>query len=293
MTHPARRVDLPGAALALLVSVFWGANPVAIKIGLADAPPLRLAWMRFLVGGVTILLWAAATGRLRGLAAAREAWRPLLVLGLLFTAQIGSMNVGTALTSAAHAAILLNLYAVHTVVLAHFMIPGDQLTPRRLAGTLVAYAGIVVLFARQAAAGAPTLLGDAIMVASAFLLAERTVYLARAVQRLDPVTLLLSQAAVGTALFMIGSAVLEPAPTVWTARLLASIAYQGVLIAGFNFVVNLWLLRHYRPSALAVFFLTQPLFGVVAAALLTGDRLTWELGIAALAVAIGIGLAGR
>jgi hypothetical protein len=33
-------LDLRGAALAPLVSVFWGANPVAIKIGLPDAPPL-------------------------------------------------------------------------------------------------------------------------------------------------------------------------------------------------------------------------------------------------------------
>jgi drug/metabolite transporter (DMT)-like permease len=293
VSHPARRVDLPGAALALLVSILWGANPVAIKIGLADAPPLRLAWMRFLVGGAAILVWAAATGRLRGLALPRGEWRPLLVLGLLFTAQIGSMNIGTALTPAAHATILLNMYAVHTVVLAHFLIPGDRLTLRRLAGTLVAYAGIVVLFARQAAAGSPTLLGDGIMFLSAVLLAERTVYLARAVQHLDPVKLLLSQAAIGTALFLLGSALLEPEPTRWTGRLAASIAYQGVLIAGFNFVVNLWLLKRYRPSALAPLFLTQPIFGVVAAALVTGDDLTWELAVASLAVAVGIGLASR
>ena len=293
MSHPARRVDLPGAALALLVSIFWGANPVAIKVGLADAPPLRLAWMRFLVGGAAILVWAAATGRLRGLALPRGEWRPLLVLGLLFTAQIGSMNIGTALTTAAHATILLNTYAVHTVVLAHFLIPGDRLTLRRLAGTLVAYAGIVVLFARQAATGSPTLLGDGIMFLSAVLLAERTVYLARAVQHLDPVKLLLSQAAIGTALFLLGSALLEPEPTRWTGRLAASIACQGVLIAGFNFVVNLWLLKRYRPSALASLFLTQPIFGVVAAALVTGDDLTWELAVASLAVAAGIGLASR
>jgi drug/metabolite transporter (DMT)-like permease len=293
VSHPARRVDLPGAALALLVSILWGANPVAIKIGLADAPPLRLAWMRFLIGGAAILVWAAATGRLRGLALPRGEWRPLLVLGLLFTAQIGSMNIGTALTTAAHATILLNMYAVHTVVLAHFLIPGDRLTLRRLAGTLVAYAGIVVLFARQAAAGSPTLLGDGIMFLSAVLLAERTVYLARAVQHLDPVKLLLSQAAIGTALFLLGSALLEPEPTRWTGRLAASIAYQGVLIAGFNFVVNLWLLKRYRPSALAPLFLTQPIFGVVAAALVTGDDLTWELAVASLAVAVGIGLASR
>ena len=288
-----KNVDATGALLALLTSVFWGANTVAIKLGLADAPPLRLAWMRFVVGGAAIAIWAWSTGRLRGMRVARQEWRPMLMLALIFTAQIGSMNIGTSLTSAAHASILLNLYSVHTVVLSHFLIPGDRLTARRAAGVVIAYAGIVVLFAGQAADGTASLVGDAIVFVSAFLLAERLVYLARALQQLDPVKLLLSQAAVGSSLFMLGSALTETTPTAWTSRLVGSIAYQGILIAGFNFVVNLWLLQRYRPSSLVPFFLTQPLFGVVAAALLTGDPLTWELLIAGIAVAIGMGLSTR
>jgi drug/metabolite transporter (DMT)-like permease len=266
---------------------------VAIKLGLEDAPPLRLAWMRFVLGGVVIALWAWLTGRLAGFQLRRGEVRSLLVVTLLFVAQIGTMNVGTALTSAAHSAILLNLYAVHTVVLSHFLIPGDRLTVRRLAGVVVAYAGIVVLFARQTAAGRASLLGDGIMFVSAFLLAERTVYLARVVQRLDPVKLLLAQAALGSAVFVAASALVERQPTAWTLRLVLALLYQGALIAGFNFVANLWLLRRYRPSALAGFFLTQPIFGVVIAALVTGDRLTGDLIIACVAVAIGIGLTTR
>ena len=125
------------------------------------------------------------------------------------------------------------------------------------------------------------------------LLAERTVYLARAVQGIDPFKLLLAQAAIGSALFLLGSALLEPAPTRWTGRLAASLAFQGVVVAGFNFVVNLWLLKRYRPSSLAAFFLTQPLFGVALAALVAGDALTIELLVASLAVAAGIGLTSR
>jgi drug/metabolite transporter (DMT)-like permease len=288
-----RPVDSTGAALALLTSVLWGGNTVAIKLGLADAPPLRMAWMRFVVGVGAITIWAWATGRLAGFRVMRGEWRPMIVLALIFTAQIGTMNVGTSLTSAAHATILLNLYSVHTVVLSHFLIPGDRLTTRKIAGVVIAYAGIVLLFSGQTSGGASSLLGDAIVFVSAFLLAERLVYVARAVQELDPVKLLLSQATIGSALFMVGSALTEPAPTTWTVRLATSVAYQGIVIAGFNFVVNMWLLQRYRPSSLVPFFLTQPLFGVVAAALLTGDPLTWELLLACVAVAIGMGLTTR
>jgi len=286
-------MDLKGAAMAVLISLLWGANTVVIKMGLEDAPPLRLAWMRFVVGGVVICLWASATGRFAGFRIEPGEWRPLIFLGLLFSVQMTATNVGTWLTSASHASVLLNLYAVHTVVLAHFLIPGDRLTARKLAGVLVAYSGIVLLGARQVTRGSPTLLGDVVVTVAGVLLAERTVYLARAVQRLDPVKLLLSQAVVGTALFVVVSALVEPAPTRWSLRLAGSIAYQGVLISGFNFVVNLALLRRYRPSALSAFFLTQPIFGVIAAALVAGDPLTLDLLVACAAVAVGIGLTSR
>src|SRR5215470_4868462 len=255
-------MDLKGAAMAVLISILWGANTVVIKMGLEEAPPLRLAWMRFVVGGVVICLWAWATGRLAGFRVQPAEWRPLVLLGLLFSVQMTATNVGTWLTSAAHASVLLNLYAVHTVVLAHFLIPGDRLSLRKLVGVLVAYSGIVLLGARQIAHGSPTLLGDVIVTAAG-------------------------------ALFVVVSALVEPAPTRWSWRLAASVGYQGVLISGFNFVVNLALLRRYRPSALSAFFLTQPIFGVIAAALVAGDPLTADLLIACAAVAVGIGLTSR
>ena len=286
-------MDLTGAAAAVLISLLWGANSVVIKLGLEDTPPLRLAGMRVVVGGIVICLWAWATGRFAAFRVERWEWRPLAVLGLLFSVQMGATNIGTWLTSASHATVLVNLYAVHTVVLAHFMIPGDRLSVRKLGGVLVAYSGIVALFASQWSRGAPTLLGDVIVTIAGILLAERTVYLARAVQRLDPVKLLLAQAVVGAACFGLASFLFEPATTRWTARLAGSIAYQGVLISGFNFVVNLALLRDYRPSALSAFFLTQPIFGVVAAALVAGDPLTPVLVLACVTVAAGIGLTYR
>lgn len=289
----SKDIDVRGAAAALFVSILWGANPVVIKLGLVDAPPLRLAWMRMLVGGVVVALWGWRTGRFASFSITPAEWWPLVVIGTLFTAQVGSMNIGTSLTSASHSTIILNLYAVHTVVLAHFMIPGDRLTVRRLGGILIAYAGIVALFAGEVGRGETTMAGDVIIFLSALLLAERTIYLARFVQHLDPLKLLLAQAVVGTALFLAMSQAFEHGPTHLTPRLAAVVAYQGIVIAGFNFVVNLWLLKHYRPSALAAFFLAQPVFGVAVAALLVGDPLSPSLLLASVAVALGIGLTSR
>ncbi len=294
MTSSRKEFDLRAAALALLLAALWGANPVAIKIGLVDAPPLRLAWMRFVLGGLFNVAWGGWTGALGTLRVERHEWRPLFVLGLLFTIQIGLLNIGTDLTTASRSTVLLNAYAVHTVVLAHFQIPGDRLTVGKFLGTLIAYAGIVLLFGPGLRGSGVTLLGDLLVSVSALLLGERTVYLARAVQRMDPLKLLLAQATVGTVCFLGSSLWAESeVPYRWTMPLISVILYQGLIVAGFNFTASLWLLRHYRPSALAGFFLTTPIFGVLLSAVLVGDPLTWMLLLSSLLVATGIGLTNR
>src|SRR4030095_12754018 len=93
VAHP-RPLDLRAPALALTLAAIWSANPLAVKIGLADAPPFRLAWMRFLLGGLAILAHAWWT-RHRGVFDVHPGeWRVLWSLGLLFAAQIRLMHVG-------------------------------------------------------------------------------------------------------------------------------------------------------------------------------------------------------
>jgi drug/metabolite transporter (DMT)-like permease len=286
-----RSLDAKGALISLFLAALWGGNPIAVKVALADAPPLRLAWMRFLIGGVTILAWALWTRRAGLFTLRRGEWRVIWSLGLLFAVQIGLMNYGIALTSAAHGTVLLNAYAVHTVVLAHFFIPGDRLTVAKLLGVLVAYGGLVVLFGRDFSLEGGTLLGDLVVSASALLLGERIVYMARAVQKLDPVKLLIGQSAIGTAFFLLASLVWESGtPTRYTPTLATSLFYQGVVVAGFNFLVNTWMLQIYRPSVLASTALTTPIFGLLIARAITGDPLTPALLLSGAMVALGIGI---
>lgn len=292
MSQP-RELDARAVALVLLLSALWGGNTVAVKIGLADAPPLALAWMRFALGGVCVLAWGLWT-RAEFTVRPREGW-PLLGLGLLFTTQLGLLNVGTWLSTAGHAAVLVNSYPVHIVVIAHFMVPGDRMTPATLGGVLLGYGGIVLLFWDQIVAlrlADPRMLaGDAILAVSALLLGFRQVLLNRQLQFIHPVKPLLSQVLIGIPLFALLSWLLESEPSRLTPRLAASLFYQGVIIAGFNFIANMSLLKTYRPSALAAFALTTPLFGVAATALVVHEPITWSLGLAALFVAGGIALA--
>ncbi len=286
-----RSLDLSGAALALLLSALWGANPLAIKWGLSDMPPLRLALMRFALSTIAIFGYAMASRRYDVLAIRKGEGKAIWSLGLLFVAQIALMNLGLERTTASHGVIMVNAYAIHTVVFAHFMIPGDQLTARKLAGVLVAYAGVIILFARSYAQSSSTLAGDLIVALSAVLLGERIVYIAKIVQRVDPVRLMLYQSIIGSAgFFLIGFAAEADRPTRWTASLAFSIVFQGAVIGGFNFLLNAWLLRIYRPSALATVALTTPIWGVLIAAAIGHEALAPELLLSAFLVVTGIAI---
>ena len=286
-----RPLDLKGAALALLLSALWGANPVAIKLGLPDVAPLQMALLRFAVSAAVIAAYALASGRPDVLLIRPGEAKPIWSLGLLFVLQIALMNVGLERTTAAHGVIVLNTYAIHTVVFAHFMIPGDQLTPRKLAGVLVAYGGVIFLFGRSFTTSSSTLLGDLIVALSALLLGERIVYIAKTVRHVDPVRLMLYQSAIGSVGFFLISLVAEAGrPTRWSATLIASIFFQGVIIGGFNFVVNARLLQIYRPSALSTVALTTPIWGVLIAAAIGGEGLAPELIVSTFLVVTGIAL---
>src|SRR5262249_41750082 len=49
-----RPLTSSAALFTLLLTGLWSGLGIAIKVGLEDAPPLRLGWLRFVVGALTV-----------------------------------------------------------------------------------------------------------------------------------------------------------------------------------------------------------------------------------------------
>jgi drug/metabolite transporter (DMT)-like permease len=261
----------PSAALfALLLTGLWSGLGIAIKFGLEDAPPLRLGWLRFVLGALTVLVWALWTRA--DLVPKRRETFALLAVGVMFCFELATMNIGLEKTTASHAAVVLSTYSVWMAVFAHFQIHGDRLTRRKLLAALVSYSGIVVIFVQGFTISTDLLFGDLLMLASALVLAEDQVYSARAAGHVDIARLVLARFALGLAVFVPASALLEHAAWSWTPRLGASLFYQGVVIAGFGFIANQWLLKHYLPSQIGVLSLIGPVASILLAWALLGER---------------------
>ena len=184
-------LSLPAAGLALTLSTMWAGNPVANKAGLEDAGPLRLGYLRFILGGIVVIVYALVTRK--DLTIKRFEVMPLIFLGILFSVQLAFMNVGQDFTTAGHAVIVTTTFPLWTSVFAHFFVPGDNMSRRRTFGTLVAYGGVVAVFSRSLTLGSDFIIGDLLLLCSAILLGARQVYISQAAQGVPQHKLLMSQ----------------------------------------------------------------------------------------------------
>ena len=293
LQNARRPLTARAGALALLLSTMWAGNPVANKAGLDDAGPMRLGWLRFAIGGAVVLVYAVATRQ--SFKIQRHEWVPLALLGVLFTVQLGLMNVGQDFSTGGHAVVIISTFPLWTGVFAHFFVPGDRMSRTRTFGTLLAYSGIIAVFYRGfASSSSDFLAGDLLLLGSAVLLGGRQVYLSQLGQGIAQHKLLISQGIFGVTTFLIASLLFESdEPFVVTTRLVVSLFYTGVLIAGLGFIGQTWLLKRYLPSRVAVISLSQPVFGVFFSWWILGESVGGELYLGAVLVVAGSALAQR
>ncbi len=262
-------ISLSAALLAIAVSVLWGGNIVSIRVGVDSIPPIWSAFWRMLIGVIFVGAWA----RHRGVPfwPTPAEWRPLFLLGVLFTVQIGLLNSASALTSPAYGVVILNAYAVFANLTGHFFSRRleDPLTTTRVLGLVLALSGVSVLALGQTPSNlAPNpLLGNALMILSSALLGARQVYMRHLVQTVDPVRTVVWQMAWSVPLFLLVAVLSEP-PTlqVITWQALAAISYQGVIVAGVCFILWAQLLQRYPAGALSMYAFLVPISGIALSA---------------------------
>ncbi len=271
-----RPLNLRAGAFAMLLVLLWGGQPVAIKAALEEGVgPLRLSALRMMLGGIVVLGYALVTRT--SLRPPREEFRPLFGLGILFVVQTTLMYVGGDHTSSGHASVLIFSFPLWTALLGHFLIPGDRMSLRRTGGLLIAYSGVVVVFVGGFSAPGASVWGDLMTVTSAMLLGTRQIYLSHFSQSIHPARLLMTQSVAAVILFGIGGVLLESGPLVWNSDFLVALLYQGVVIGGFGFIGNTWLIKRYLPSQVSATMLFAPIFGVIFSWIILGESLGFEV----------------
>jgi drug/metabolite transporter (DMT)-like permease len=293
-----RRARLDGLALAVLVTccALWGLNQVAVKVALADVPPLTQLAVRSLGAAVLVLAWA----RLRGvtLFARDGTGRAGLAAGLLFGAEFACIFVGLQYTSASRMTVFLYLAPFLVALGMPFIARGERLAAPQWAGLVIAFGGVAAAFAEGLAAplaGPRQWLGDTLGVAAAVLWASTTLVIrAGPLSQASAEKTLLYQLAISGLLLAALAAASGPAlPRPLSALAIGSLVFQTVVVAFASFLAWFWLVRHYPATRLASFTLLTPVAGLLFGVLLLSEPLTVPLLTGLSAVVAGIVLVNR
>lgn len=305
-SHPEGQQPLGTAAVALtlLTVALWGGTPTAVKYSLDMLPVMAVSGIRFAMAAVFMLFWCRLEGSDLKLRSGQTA--PSLIVGVMLFIQIGLFTLAIELSNASHSSLFVNTFIFWVAAIEHFITRESRLTPRKLLGLLVAALGVALILittengsAEESQSNAPSLVGNLVMLASAFVLGVKIIYTKHAVKMVEPGKLIFWHNCIGVACFAMWSLLFErPDFSPFFSRSIFTdsttrdavwgLLYQGVVVAGFCFAVQARLLKNHSASKLSVFSFATPLFGMTIAVLFRGDRLSPWLLVSGWCVAVGI-----
>jgi len=260
---------------ALGIMVIWGGTPMFSKIAVAQIDPLMVGILRTVLAGclavpLVLLMRQPLPADTRGKRLLLfSGFAAFIAFPLLFT-------VGQSSTSAMHGALILATLPVFTSLF------GTLIERRRVSvmwavGCSVALLGeaVVIFWRTSGSATGTSLKGDAIVLASSAICALGYVAGARLTQRGYP--------SLPTTLWGAGLAAIALVPLlVWSlwqtgvphadAAAWASVLTLAILTSILGYVVWYWALAHGGISRIAGVQFTQPLFGLLLAAIVLGER---------------------
>jgi len=288
-----KALDAKAFSLMLALTALWGFQQVAIKMTAPDVSLVMQAALRTLIATALLVAWA----RWRGIALfSRDGTLGAgLAAGLLFGAEFVFIYAGLGHTAASRMTVFIYLAPVLTALGLHWLVPGEKLVRAQWIGVAVAFAGITLAFGEAFAAARSSLLGDAFGLIAAVLWAATTVLIrATSLSRATAAKTLFYQLAVSAPLLLAASLLMgERGVIALTPLALASLAYQGVIVAFASYLAWFWLLTRYLAARLSVFSFMTPLFGVLAGVVILDEPLTPTFVGAALLVGAGIVLVNR
>ena len=286
---PARSQDMPLPAMifTMFLCMLFGGNAVAIKISLSGLGPFTNAGLRFGVAAAAITLWAYATGRSFRLK--RGQLRHVLAISVLFTCQLSLFYLGMDRTHASRGALMANLVPFFVLILAHFLIPGDRMTVKKITGILLGFGGVVCLFSEREGISAALRMGDLIVLGAVVIWSVNSVYVKRVIDGFDPFHLVLYPMFFAVPVFF-AAGYLTDAPMISEAGagVLGALAYQALVTASFGFVAWNTMLRRYGAVALHSFIFILPLVGVALGGWMLDEPITSRILLALVLITAGI-----
>jgi drug/metabolite transporter (DMT)-like permease len=285
----ANSQELPfwASIFSSILCIVFGANAVAIKISLSGLGAFTAAGIRFTVAAFVIFLWAKGTRR--SFVIRKGQVYQLLIISISFTIQLGLFYLGLSKTNASRGTLLVNLQPFFVLFLAHYFIPGDKVTLRKILGLVMGFAGMALVFSGKDNVTSDVQIGDFMVLITAFVWACSTVYTKRIISAFAPFHIVLYPMAFSVPFFFLAGLLWDGTMIAYVdLRVLASLLYQSVVTASFGFVAWNYMFKRYGAVSLHSFIFIMPIAGVLLGGLILGEAITFNILLALLLIVTGI-----
>ncbi len=282
---------------AVICTLLWGSAFPSVKIGyqLFDMEQsgafskLVFAGYRFSIAGVMTLLISIVLNK--KLLFPKKNALPCMVslAGVQTFLQYIFYYIGLANTTGVKGAILSSTNVIFVVLLAHFFCKGEKITPKKLLGCIVGFAGVMLVNLSSGSLELSfSLLGDGFLVLSALFFAVGSIISKHIPKDADSVSLTGWQLLLGgLLLLLVGYLGGGTLPQVTPSGIL--ILLYSAFISAAAFTLWLFLLRDNPAGKVSIYSFLTPIFGTVLSGIFLRETfLTWNNALALLCVCLGI-----
>lgn len=278
-----QRDDIAAAGVAAVNALCF----VAIKTGLAYAPPLAFGGLRALIGGAALLAAALVTRRPVLPPTSMRHWIPAIALtGTTFT--FGAMFLSPMFTGAGVASVLANMQPLFVIVLAGLFLR-ERMTRGKWITLGMGLAGAALFSAQALLTPGSDAAGAALSSLTSLGAATATVLFKLSGARDSVVTITGWSLMLGSAPLLLASAIAErDAAVILNAPFVATLLFLALAGTALTNVVWYGLVQRNDAGRMALFLFLIPVFGLAVAAVALGEPIWWQEGAGAALIVAGM-----
>ncbi|WP_071391267.1 DMT family transporter [Haloprofundus marisrubri] len=281
-------------SLFAVASVFLGTSFVAIKIGVAEIPPVLFAALRFDIGGL-LLLGLVAVVYDDWLPQTRSDVLAILASGVFVVAINNALLfVGQQGTTSGAAAVMYSLLPLLSPLFAVALLRDERVSWVGAVGILLGLVGVLVIVQPTPAMLHSGAEGQALIAVAAVSIALGSVLMRRAEPNLATLPLSAWAFLFGALCIHGGSLALgESTAIAWTPKLLAAVAYVGVLGTGVAYAAYFLLIERAGPIRANLTAYAVPAVATLTGWLVLDETVTETTGLGFVIILFGFAVLQR
>ncbi len=261
--------------LLCVLGLIWGASFLGVEMALTGFGPLTVASIRILLAAILIGAVALAGPGFpdHKTPTGRRIWLHAAGMGMMSNAiPFSLLSWGQVHVTSGFAGISMAVVPLLVLPLAHLFVPGERLSPRKIAGFITGFIGVAVLI------GPDNLTGSSLLLAQFACVAASACYACGSIiTRLCPKGPLISFSAAALLVASLTltplALMLEPWPADIPAGALAGVIYLGVFPTALATILLVRIVQSAGPSFMSMVNYQVPVWATLLGVLVLGEDL--------------------